>query len=180
MKRAVLSALIAVSMSSVGGMAFAAGDGGSGGGSGGDTAQTCPAGKVWDKKAKKCVNPTFGVMSDDSIYEAGRDLAYAGRYDEAIAVLTLAKDKTDERILNFLGYSHRKSGRVLVGLGYYQEAVRNNPDYTLVREYMGEAYLQLDDVASAQQQLGEIAKRCGTNCREYSLLSAQIDAHLKG
>ena len=174
MKRAVLSALIAISMSSLGASAFAAGDGG------GDTAQTCPAGKVWDKEAKKCVEPKFGALSDDSIYEAGRDLAYAGRYDEAIAVLTLAKDKTDERILNFLGYSHRKSGRVLVGLGYYQEAVRNNPDYTLVREYMGEAYLQLGDVASAQGQLDEIAKRCGKDCREYSLLSAQIDAHMKG
>lgn len=176
MKRAVLSALFAVSMSAFGVSAFAAGDGGSGG----DTAQTCPAGKVWDKDAKKCVDPKFGALSDDSIYEAGRDLAYAGRYDEAIAVLTLASDKTDARILNFLGYSHRKSGRVLVGLGYYQEAVRNNPDYTLVREYMGEAYLQLDDVASAQQQLGEIEKRCGKDCREYSLLSAEIDAHLKG
>lgn len=186
MKRAVLSAMLALSMSALGASAFAAGEGGGsgssgggGGGSGGSDAQTCPAGKVWDKKTKKCVNASYGVLDDDSIYEAGRDLAYAGRYDEAIAVLTLAQDKTDERILNFLGYSHRKSGRVLVGLGYYQEAVRNNPEYTLVREYMGEAYLQLGDVASARQQLGEIEKRCGKDCREYSMLSAEIDAFLK-
>jgi tetratricopeptide (TPR) repeat protein len=181
MKRAVLSALLALSMSAAG-AAFAAGEGGggnTGGGGGGSDGQTCPAGKVWDKKTKKCVNPSYGVLDDDNIYEAGRDLAYAGRYDEAIAVLTLAQDKTDERILNFLGYSHRKSGRVLVGLGYYQEAVRNNPEYTLVREYMGEAYLQLGDVASAQEQLGEIAKRCGKDCREYTMLSTQIDAYLK-
>ena len=59
-------------------------------------------------------------------------------------------DKTDPRILNYLGYSHRKQGRVLVGLGYYQEALRHNPDYTLVREYMGEAHLQLGDVAAAK------------------------------
>ena len=86
-------------------------------------------------------------------------------------MLSLAADKTDPRILNYLGYSHRKQGRVLVGLGYYQEALRNDPDYTLVREYMGEAHLQLGDVASAKTQLGEIEKRCGTGCREYTELA---------
>ena len=91
-------------------------------------------------------------------------------------MLSLAADKTDPRILNYLGYSHRKSGRVLVGLGYYQEALRNDPDYTLVREYLGEAHLQLGDVAAARDQLGEIEKRCGTGCEEYVELAAQIDA----
>ena len=71
---------------------------------------------------------------------AGRS-PWTASYDEAIKVLALAADKTDPRILNYLGYSHRKAGRVLVGLGYYQEALRNDPDYTLVREYMGEAHL---------------------------------------
>ena len=83
----------------------------------------------------------------------------------------MAADKTDPRILNYLGYSHRKSGRIQVGLGYYQEALRINPDYTLVREYLGEAYIQLGDVASAKNQLSEIEKRCGTGCKEYTVLS---------
>ena len=148
--------------------AFSAGDGNSG-----NTTQ-CKDGKVWDKKHKKCVVPQQGMLDDDSIYEAGRDLAMAGRYGEAITVLGLAADKTDPRILNYLGYSHRKSGRIQVGLGYYQEALRINPDYTLVREYLGEAYLQLGDVASAKNQLSEIEKRCGTGCREYTILSDQL------
>ncbi len=58
-------------------------------------------------------------------------------YAEAISVLYLAADKSDPRILNYLGYSHRKSGRVSVGLGYYQEALRQDLNYTQVREYMG-------------------------------------------
>ncbi len=69
---------------------------------------------------------------------------------------------------------------MLVGLGYYEEALRNDPDYTLVREYMGEAHLQLGNVAAAREQLGEIEKRCGKDCAEYAELSAQIDAYLKG
>jgi tetratricopeptide (TPR) repeat protein len=151
--------------------AFSAGSGGSSG----NTTKQCTGGKVWDKKQQKCVPPQAGMLDDDSIYEAGRDLAMAGRYDEAINVLSMAADKTDPRILNYLGYSHRKSGRVTVGLGYYQEALRINPDYTLVREYLGEAYLQLGDVASARNQLSEIEKRCGKGCREYGLLAVQLD-----
>ena len=146
---------------------------GSDGGGSSNTNQ-CKKGKVWDKKQQKCVVPKHGMLDDDSIYQAGRDLAMAGRYGEAITVLGMAADKTDPRILNYLGYSHRKSGRIQVGLGYYQEALRIDPDYTLVREYLGEAYLQLGDVASARKQLSEIEKRCGTGCREYTMLSDQL------
>ena len=149
--------------------AFSAGDGGSGG-----TVSKCKDGKVWDKKSQKCVVPKQGMLDDDSIYEAGRDLAMAGRYGEAITVLGLAADKTDPRILNYLGYSHRHSGRVTVGLGYYEEALRINPDYTLVREYLGEAHLQIGDLAGAQEQLAEIEKRTGKGSREYGMLAEQI------
>lgn len=150
-----------------------------GGGGGSDPVPACKGGKIWDKNKQKCV-PKTSALDDDSIYETGRSLAMQGRYGEAIEVLSLAKDKTDPRILNYLGYSHRKQGRVLVGLGYYREALRNNPDYTLVREYMGEAHLQLGDVASAREQLGEIEKRCGKTCSEYMELAGQIDAYVKG
>ena len=157
------------------------GGGGSGGGSsggsssgGGSSATECRSGKVWDKKRHKCVEPKQGMLDDDSLYEAGRGLAMAGRYGEAITVLGYVANKADPRVLNYLGYSHRKSGRIQVGLGYYEEALRINPDYILAREYLGEAYLTLGDLASAQGQLNEIYKRCGKGCREYSLLSQEL------
>lgn len=157
---------------------FAMGSGGDSSGSS-KTVQKCKKNEVWDKKKKKCVLPQQGMLDDESIFEAGRDLAYAGRYDEAINVLTMAANKRDPRILNFLGYAHRKSGRVNVGLGYYQEALGIDPNYTLVREYLGEAYLQIGDMAKARNQLAEIEKRKGTDCAEYRVLSAQIKAASK-
>lgn len=150
--------------------AFAAGDGGGSS----PTTQQCKKGEVWDKKQKKCVKAETG-LDQDTLYEGGRDLAMAGRYHEAIAVLSLAADKSDPRVLNYLGYSHRKQGRMLVGLGYYQEALKIDPDYTLVREYLGEAHVQMGDMAAAREQLAEIEKRCGTGCEEYADLSAAID-----
>ncbi len=93
-----------------------------GGGGGSLRPEYAREAKSGTRSKQKCV-PKTSSIDDDSIYETGRSLAMQGRYGEAIAMLSLAKDKTDPRILNYLGYSHRKQGRVLVGLGYYQEAL---------------------------------------------------------
>lgn len=156
---------------------FAAGESDYGDDKGNETVENCPQGQVWDKRRKKCVPPQQGLLDDDSLYEAGRALARAERYDEAIAVLSLAADKNDPRILNYLGYAHRKAGRVLVGLGYYQEALRIDPNFTLVREYLGEAYLALGDLKAAKEQLAEIEKRCGLDCPEHADLAVEIMLH---
>ena len=155
--------------------AFAAGDGGSDGKS-----STCENGKVWDNRQKKCVPPQSGALDDDNIYEAGRDLAYAGRYDEAIHVLSLASDRNDKRILNFLGYAHRKDGRLEVGIGYYRQAIEIDPAYSLVREYYGEALLMKGDVEGARAELATIETLCGsTTCEEYEDLAEDIAAFEK-
>ncbi|PSJ60545.1 tetratricopeptide repeat protein [Kumtagia ephedrae] len=171
----VATLLVAVPLAT--GPSLSAGGGGGDSSSGGGSVPQCSAGKVYDKKTKKCVTQKSGVVDDDTLYGAGRQLAEKGDYEEAIKVLSLAVNKSDPRILNYLGYSHRKAGRILVGLGYYEEALRIDPDYTLVREYLGEAHLQRGDVAAAKNQLAEIEKRCGTACEEYRELAAQIDAY---
>ncbi len=149
------------------------------GGDNSTTMPTCRKGKVWDKHKKKCVVvKKSSQLDDENIYQAGRDLALLQRYDEAIVILSYAQNKNDPRVLNYLGYSHRKAGRVDVGLGYYKEALRIDPDYTLVREYMGEAFLQKNDVTSARDQLAEIEERCGRQCSEYTELAMMIEKHL--
>lgn len=151
--------------------AFAAGDGG--GGSDNQTAEQCKNGYVWDKKKEKCVKAETS-LPQDLLYEGGYDLAMAGRYEDAIRVLSLAATKDDVRVLTMLGYSHRKVGRVQVGFGYYEEALNADPDYVLAREYLGEAYLAVGDLASAQGQLGEIEKRAGRESAEYAALAKAI------
>ena len=138
------------------------------------TVTKCKKGEVWDKKQKKCVAAKSGI-DDDSIYEAGRDLANYGRYEEAIQVLQLAANKNDPRVLNYLGYSNRKIGHIELGMKYYQAAIAEKPDYTLVREYLGEAHLQLGNVDAAKSQLAEIQNLCGgTACEEYQDLAKEI------
>ncbi len=134
----------------------------------------CKKGKVYSTRRKKCIVPKKSELSDDNIFRAGRMLAFDGRYGEAIEVLTLASNLNSPKILNYLGYAHRKAGRIDVGLGYYKQALTIDPDYTLVREYMGEAYLSRKNFKAAENQLSEIKIRCGITCREYTLLSAAI------
>jgi len=152
--------------------ALSAGDDGSGDA---PTVTKCKRGEVWDKNKQKCVPAQRGSVDDDSLYEAGRDLASFGRYEEAIRVLELAENHNDPRILNYLGYPNRKIGNIELGMKYYQAALEIKPDYTLVREYLGEAHLQTGDVAAAKQQLVEIGRLCGgDSCKEYKELAAQI------
>ncbi|MFN3548750.1 MAG: tetratricopeptide repeat protein [Mesorhizobium sp.] len=143
---------------------------------GGETnTPTCPKGQVYNSAKQKC-EPKTSAVDPQSLFETGRALAYAGRYDEAIDTLKLAYDAKHPGVFNMLGYSYRKQGKMLVALGYYEEALRLDPDHVLTREYLGEAFLQMGDVASARQQLGEIEKRVGRASAEYAELARHIAA----
>ena len=144
---------------------------------------TCPAGQVWDPEAKrlfgkgKCV--AEAEMNKDGkqslIYDYGKALAKAGDYQHAIDVLSMAPNQSDPRVLNYLGYSNRKLDRMDVALGYYKAAIAMNPDFSLVREYLGEAYIQLGLLENAREQLVEIERICGgRECGEYGQLAELI------
>lgn len=134
----------------------------------------CKKGEVWNKKKKKCIKAKAGVTSDDALYETARELAYAERYDEAITLLQMAANQDDPRILNYLGFSHRNAGRMEVGLGYYQEAIKRDPNYVLARSYMGQALLQNGDRVGASVQLAEIEKRAGKANWPYESLASAL------
>jgi tetratricopeptide (TPR) repeat protein len=153
------------------------GGGSSNSGSGGKStsAQKCKSGYVWKKSAKKCVAVQSGILPDSELYEEGRLLAKEGHYDWAIAVLSAIQRKDDPDVLNYLGYSNRKAGRIELGLTYYQKALAIDPDFVLAREYLGEGYVAAGKFDLARQQLHEIGKRCGTNCEEYMELAEVIE-----
>ena len=138
--------------------------------------------RVFDKTKKKCVEEEESQsLNQDSIYSHGRALAHAGRYEDAIRVLKLARDDRDPRVLNYLGYANRKLGHMDKALNYYHAAVASNPDFTLVREYLGEAYIQLGLLEKAREQLTQIERICGyKTCREYALLTKfMVDSQIR-
>ena len=153
--------------------AFAAGSG-SGGNDASPANHDCKKGEIWDNAKKKCVKKQSGLLPDEDLYQQGRALARQGHYDWAIDVLSLVQNQKDPRVLNYIGYSHRKAGRLDIGITYYRQALAIDPNFNLAREYLGEGYIAAGRVDLAMNELSAIEKSCGKTCEEYKDLSQAI------
>jgi len=135
--------------------------------------------KIDCSKAKNKTKPACQPghqASDDEIINGAYWLAHAGRPGDALALLATVKNNENPRALNAKGFATRKSGDVEGALPYYVRALAIAPDYVQAREYMGEAFLAKGDLPRANEQLGEIEKRCGTGCVSFVALKAEITA----
>lgn len=139
----------------------------------------CKKGQVALKKhgKMKCGTAKAELVPDTELYTQGWQLAKAGEYDWAIEVLSAVKDQNNPDVLNMLGYSNRKAGRIELGISYYDQALKLKPDFVRAREYLGEGYVAAGKLDLAKVQLGEIQKICGTNCEEYQDLSKVINSN---
>jgi tetratricopeptide (TPR) repeat protein len=129
-----------------------------------------PAPKKKCEKGKKCLRDD---LSTDEVYYSGYWLARTGQYADAIDMLNKAPTK-DERILTYIGFATRKLGDHDKAMGFYTRALELNPNYTVARAYMGEAFIHKGDLAKARGELVEIEKRCGKTCAEYAELAAEL------
>jgi len=148
---------------------FAAGDDSS-------TTPTCKKGEIYDKKTQKCVKQQGANITDENRADYAYSLAKKDhRYQEALAVLDTMKNPNTAEALNYRGYATRKLGRTDEGISYYTKSVAMDPKYSLVREYLGEAYVIKGQMDLAKDQLSTIKALCGnTTCEEYRDLHAAI------
>ncbi len=117
----------------------------------------------------------WGDLGPD--YLAAEALVKAEKYVEAIAALEALNKPEDPRVLNYLGYSHRKAGETDKAIELYTKALTIAPDFVQAREYLGEAYVQAKDLDKAKGELAEIEKLCGNqDCEEYKDLAEAIAA----
>lgn len=119
---------------------------------------------------RTCVGAGKAGMPSSELFYAGYWLAKSGKYEEALGYLALA-DRTDPRVLTYLGFATRKLGNVEDALPYYGKALALAPGYNVARAYLGEAYLTKGEPERAKAELAEIASRCGTSCAEYAFLA---------
>ena len=136
---------------------------GSDAGSPPSTTQTsqCPQGYVYSAQAGGCVRIQDSGLSDDQLFENARELAYAGRHDDARAALMAMSEGETSRVLTYLGYLSRKSDEPEAALRHYGEALRIDPDNLLARSYMGQGFAEEGDLTAAKLQLTEIRMRGG-------------------
>jgi predicted Zn-dependent protease len=74
-------------------------------------------------------------------------------------------------VQNYLGFAHRKAGRIDAAMMHYQAALQLDPDYVLARSYMGQGLLNSGNVGAARAQLAQINMRAGTDNYPYRMLS---------
>ncbi len=141
-----------------------------------ETTTECAEGQVWDDKSGACVKADSSSLDDDVRYRAARELAHAGRYDEANIVLAAADNPEDPRILNYKGFVHRKTGDLDAAMTFYRRALEIDPDYILARSYMGQGLAELGDMDGARAQLAEIRARGDRDTWAYVSLKQAITA----
>ena len=94
-------------------------------------------------------------------------------YKEAFVKLEKAnkKDKDNPDILNYMGFTSRKSGNFDEAEKFYLKGLSLNPRHNGINEYLGELYVQTNRIEKAKERL-EVLKTC--NCKEYGELELII------
>lgn len=157
------------------GFALAAGGGDSSPPKPTNTTKECKGVRVWDEDKGRCVRPKESRLDSDRLYAAVRELAYAGRYLDAQGVLTAMPDQTDDRVLTYWGFTHRKMGETGLADSYYQRAIDRNPDNLLARSYMGQGMVASGDLVGAYAQWREIRDRGGEGSWAETALRSAIE-----
>ncbi|MEQ9259069.1 MAG: tetratricopeptide repeat protein [Roseovarius sp.] len=143
------------------GLAFAKGDDNTKPPSTTKTTTECRNGAVWDSQTGRCVAPKSGALDDDTLYGAVREFAYAGQMKHAQAALAAMSDQSEDRVLTYWGFTTRKLGDMERGMEFYRAALAKNPANIAARSYMGQAFVQLGDTASARAELEAIRANGG-------------------
>ena len=138
-----------------------AGGGGGGGGGGG-------AGE----KPEKAVDPD---------YTAGMKAVDGKQYAAAIPLFekAVARDGNNADAYNMLAYATRKNGDPAKAIPIYEKALAIDPKHRGAHEYIGEAYLTLDNLPKAKEHLARLDKLCFFPCEQYSDLKKAVEAYEK-
>ena len=120
------------------------------------------------KSGKKLVLRAKKLEKKDKI-EKAKELylkAY-GKFEKAYA-----KDKKNADILNYLGYTLRKTGDLKQAEIYYLKGLELDSKHLGINEYLGELYVQTNRIVLAKERL-EVLKGC--KCEEYEELRELIE-----
>jgi tetratricopeptide (TPR) repeat protein len=80
---------------------------------------------------------------------------------------------------NLYAYSTRKGPNPDMDLVFkhYNEALRIDPRHRGAHEYIGEAYLQVNNLAKAKEHLAALNRICFFGCEEYSDLKKEVASY---
>ena len=129
-----------------------------------------------------------GSNDEDALYNQGKKLVYRAKklekknktekakllYLKAYDKLEKAysKDKQNADILNYLGFTLRKTGNLEKAEIYYLKGLELDAGHLGINEYLGELYVQTNRIDLAKKRLDVLM---GCNCEEYEELKELIE-----
>jgi len=118
--------------------------------------------------------------SPTNLYQQAKKLIDNEQYAKAIPLLQKSIQQKGEYAdaLNLLGYSNRKLGDMSKAMTYYTKALNKEPKHLGANEYMGELYLEMNNLPKAEERLAVLKGACG-DCEEYTELDGKIGDYKK-
>ena len=120
------------------------------------------------KGAKKLILKAKKLEKKDKIEKALK--LYSKAYDKLVKAYE--KDKKNADILNYLGFTLRKSGNFEEAEKFYLAGLEIKPNHNGINEYLGELYIKTNRIELAKERL-EVLKDC--KCEEFEELKELIE-----
>ncbi|MBM3554600.1 MAG: hypothetical protein FJX47_03485 [Alphaproteobacteria bacterium] len=121
-----------------------------------------------------------GDLSKDPDFAGAMAAFEKKNWDEALIgfqrCLEKAEFKPSADMFNLMGYAARNLKRMDAAFDYYAKAIAIDPNHKGAHEYVGEAYLQVGNIAKAEEHLKILDKLCFFGCAEYTELKNAIAA----
>ncbi len=115
----------------------------------------------------------------DADFVAGKSAIQAKAWQAAIMSFSkvVAREPNNADAHNYLGYANRWLGKMDDSFKHYNVALKLDPDHKGANEYIGVAYLKVDQPEKAKEHLTRLEKICGKKCEEYEDLAKAIAAY---
>jgi Flp pilus assembly protein TadD len=120
-------------------------------------------------------DPAERVAADPDV-AAARQAHDRGDWKEAVARLQRAERRfpQDADLQNSLGYALRQMKDYDAAFRHYRKALQIDPRHRGAHEYIGEAYLLVGDLPSAEKHLAALKSICMLACEEMRDLDKAI------
>jgi len=117
----------------------------------------------------------------DPVIERAQQAIAAKDWTRAAAIMreAVVRQPGNADYHNLYAYALRKGPDPDMKLVFseYEEALRIDPKHRNAHEYIGEAYLQVGDLAKAKEHLAALDKLCFLLCEQYSELKKAVQAY---
>lgn len=116
------------------------------------------------------------LTADDADYTAGKEAIDRKDWDVAAKRLALSLVRYPENpdLHNYLGFAYRNLKQFDRAFEHYKRAIAIDPRHRGAHEYIGEAYLMVGDLPSAEKHVAALRAICLLPCEELADLEKAV------